>query len=226
MLVTSRSFEEYAAFFALSEHDLRGRILDCSAGASGFTAAAADAGADVTAVDPVYAEPRGRLRAAAEAAQREGAAIVDAHDGRFTWRWYGTPERRSSLRTGALSAFADDLERHPERYVPGALPDLPFTVAAFDLALCSHLLFTWSDRFDEAWHEAALRELLRVAAEVRVFPLVTQGRGDPVPFLEPLLLRLRADGVDAAVERVPYEFQVGADRMLRLTRPEPSPAKP
>jgi SAM-dependent methyltransferase len=226
VLVTSRSFEEYAAFFALSRGDLRARLLDCSAGASGFAAAAGATGADVTAVDPIYAEPRERLRAAAEAAQRDGAAIIDAHDDRFTWRWYGSPERRSALRAAGLAAFADDLERHPERYVPGALPDLPFEDGAFDLALCSHLLFTWSDRFDEAWHEAALRELLRVASEVRVFPLVRQGTGDPVPFLEPLLARIREGGVDAVVERVPYEFQVGADRMLRLRRPEPASRTP
>jgi hypothetical protein len=54
-------------------------------------------------------------------------------------------------------------------------PDLPFRDDVFELALCSHLLFTWSDAFDEEWHRQALADLLRVAREVRVFPLVVQG---------------------------------------------------
>ncbi|HEY3005001.1 MAG TPA: hypothetical protein VGJ44_21825, partial [Kribbellaceae bacterium] len=86
----------------------------------------------------------------------------------------------------------------------------------FELALCSHLLFTWSDQLGEAWHLAALRELCRVAAEVRVFPLVVQGNGAPVLFLDPVRRAFEAEGVASSVRKVPYEFQRGADEMLVL----------
>ncbi len=218
MLVTSRSFAEYEAFFALTAADARRAVLDCSAGASGFAAVANARGGRVTAVDPAYSLGREALAAAARASLTTGGAVVDDHEDRFTWRWYGSRERRDELRRGALAAFLDDLRERPTTYVAGSLPDLPFAGGAFDLALCSHLLFTWSDVFDEAWHEAALVEMLRVAREVRVFPLVVQGTGDPVPFLPSVLDRLRASGCRAEVVDVPYEFQRGGRRMLRVVR--------
>src|SRR5206468_10656224 len=65
VLVTSRSFEEYVAMFALDEAQLPGlRVLDCCAGASTFVAAARARGCQAVAVDPVYAV------AGAELAQR------------------------------------------------------------------------------------------------------------------------------------------------------------
>jgi hypothetical protein len=85
--------------------------------------------------------------------------------------------------------------------------------------LCSHLLFTWADHFGRDWHLNALRELIRVSrVEVRVFPLVLQGAGQPVPFLPGLLERLAEDGVRSEVRKVPYEFQLGANEMLVLYR--------
>jgi hypothetical protein len=87
-----------------------------------------------------------------------------------------------------------------------------------DLVLSSHLLFTWADPFDEAWHRAALLEMARVARrEVRVYPLVRRGPGDAVGFLASLLDGLSGPGgVELRVElrRVQYEFQRGATEML------------
>ena len=114
--------------------------------------------------------------------------------------------------------------RRPDHYVAAALPRLPFADGSFDLALCSHLLFTWANVFDAAWHEAAIREMARVAAEVRVFPLVHQGSGEPVEFLDALRDRLAADaGLVTRVEKVPYAFQLGGDQMLVVSGP-PDPA--
>ena len=161
MLVTSRSFEEYEAFFGLAPGDLAGTVLDCSAGASGFAATANARGGRVTAVDPAYGQAAEPLGAAAEAALVEGEAILAEHADRYLWSWYGGLERHHQIRRAALAEFLADLRRHPEAYVAGGLPDLPFEDGAFDLALCSHLLFTWSNVLDEAWHEAALLELLR-----------------------------------------------------------------
>ena len=115
-------------------------------------------------------------------------------------------------------AFVLDFAEHSERYVAASLPSLPFDDGAFDLAVCSHLLFTWADELGYDWHLASLRELLRVAAQVRVFPTVLQGAGDPVPFWDRLMQQLRADGVVFETRRVDYEFQVGAREMLVLTR--------
>lgn len=215
MLVTSRSFTEYVAMFDLPD-PLPASVLDCCAGGSGFTAEAVSRGVDAVAADPSYELADAELADVVRRSTSSGAGIVDQHPDAFTWSWYGSREERDRLRAGAAEAFLADRAAHPERYVAAALPDLPFGDGRFELALCSHLLFTWSDQLGEAWHLAALRELCRVAAEVRVFPLVVQGNGAPVPFLDPVRRALEAEGVASSVRKVPYEFQRGADEMLVL----------
>jgi Methyltransferase domain len=217
MLVTSRSYVEYKAMFDLSE--LPASVLDCSAGGSGFAAEAAARGVDVVAVDPVYELPAAELTDVVRRSLPAAAGIVDEHADHFVWHWYGSPERKEDLRVEAADRFLTDLAESPERYVAGSLPELPFEDGRFDLVLCSHLLFTWADQFGRDWHLASLRELIRVSrAEVRVFPLVLQGAGEPAPFLPELLERLAEDGVRHEIRKVPYEFQQGADEMLVLTR--------
>lgn len=218
VLVTSRSFLEYEAFFALTPTDLDERLLDCCAGASGFAAAVRRRGGGAAAVDPAYGTGRRALFQQATASTTQVAKIVAQNDDSFTWSWYGSPARREELRRDARTAFIADLQAHPGNYVAGALPSLPFADNAFDLALCSHLIFTWADLLDEQWHLQSLFELLRVAPQVRVFPLVVQGTGDQVPFLTRVLDRLRGDGHRVEVRRVPYEFQRGANQMLTVER--------
>ena len=219
MLVTSRAYDEYVAFFDLSAVSLAGkRVLDCSAGASSFVARLCRQGIDAVAVDPAYDLARDQLADVAGAGLRDGNAIAARFPGRFTWQWYGSVEARERMRARALAEFLLDLAEHPDRYVAASLPTLPFADDAFDLAVCSHLLFTWADQLGIDWHLAALRELLRVAGEVRVFPTVLQGTGDPVPFWDPLIAQLRADGSIVETRQVDYEFQVGATTMLILTR--------
>lgn len=219
ILVSSRSFLEYQAFFDLDPQRLPARILDCCAGASGFVAEAQVRGVDAVAVDPIYGLDADSLAVRLTAGAASGTSMIDANSDRFSFDWYGTPERRAEMRRLALSAFLADHRANPERYVDAALPELPFADASFDLALCSHLLFTWATHLDEQWHVDALVELCRVAAEVRVFPLVLQGAGRPVAFLPRLQLHLReAFGIQSEVVAVPYEFQVGAHHMLRLQR--------
>jgi hypothetical protein len=214
MLVTSRSYAEYEAMFDLSE--LPDSVLDCCAGGSSFTAEAAVRGIDAVAVDQAYELPMPDLVDTVRRSLPAGAAIVDEHAASFVWNWYGDPGRKDELRIEAADRFLQDVSVAPERYVAGSLPELPFEDGRFDLVLCSHLLFTWADKYDRDWHLAALRELVRVSrSEVRIFPLVQQGAGDQVTYLPELLEALQP--VRSEIRKVPYEFQVGADQMLVLT---------
>lgn len=86
--------------------------------------------------------------------------------------------------------------------------------------LCSHLLFSWADQLDSTWHRAALAELVRVARrQVRIYPLVVQGTGEPVSFLDDLRAELDATGHRSQLRQVPYRFQRRADRMLHIAIP-------
>jgi hypothetical protein len=101
------------------------------------------------------------------------------------------------------------------RYIVGELPTLPFADQSFDLALCSHLLFLYSDQLGEAFHHQSLRELCRLAGEVRVFPLLALG-GRRSPFIDSSIARLADSGHEVTIEIVPYEFQRGANQMMRV----------
>ncbi|MGW3346927.1 methyltransferase domain-containing protein [Nonomuraea rubra] len=219
MIMSSRSFAEYRAMFALGERDLDGVVLDCAGGASGFVAEAAAMGVRALAADPLYAHGAGVLADRLAADLEQGNAMISANAERFVWRWYGSPERRSELRLRARQAFVADLRRRPGSYVAASLPHLPLAGGSVDLVLCSHLLFTWADRLGREWHRAAIMEMSRVCRrEVRIFPLVRMGDGEPVPFLGALLDELRGEGLACAVREVPYEFQRGARHMLTITR--------
>jgi hypothetical protein len=64
-----------------------------------------------------------------------------------------------------------------------------------------------------------VRELLRVAREVRIFPLLALG-SERSPYVDPVMEAMRRDGHDVAIVTVPYEFQRGGNQMLRILNSE------
>jgi SAM-dependent methyltransferase len=219
VLVSSRSYREYAAMFDLDRATVDGLVVDCGSGASSFVAELSARGGAGVAVDPVYAHGLDTVRRSAAESLLTGTAIVGYHADRFVWDWYGSPARRERMRIAAAERFLDDIALRPSAYVAGELPHLPLSSGSADLVLSSHLLFTWADRLGYGWHRAALAELVRVTRrEVRVFPLVVQATGAVVPFLDRLVDELRSHGHDVAIRDVPYQFQRGAHAMLVVRR--------
>ncbi len=90
---------------------------------------------------------------------------------RFRWDYYGSPEGVVERRRDVLAAFISDFQAstHAGCYIAAHLPELPFQSESFDLVLCSHLLFLYSDELDTDMHITSLREMLRVGREVRLF---------------------------------------------------------
>jgi len=205
-----RSFEEYVQMFALTEHDLGRRILDCAAGPSSFQAELRRRGGSVVSADPIYAFSPEQIRARVESVRDSMMRQVGEQLDQFRWDFIRSPEHLEQLRMGAMEQFLQDYRADAARarYVPQSLPRLDFPDATFDLALCSHCLFLYSDRLDTAFHLASVGELLRVAREVRVFP-VTDLAGAHSPHLATV-----REKYGATLVRVPYEFLNGANEML------------
>jgi len=66
---------------------------------------------------------------------------------------------------------------------------------------------------DFAFHLSSIEEMLRVAKEVRIFPLVTlENRHSP--HLESVMKALEKRGYEVKIIKTGYEFQKGADEML------------
>lgn len=217
IIVTARPFDEYVAMFDLADADLlAGPVLDCPAGASGFAAGARALGADVTAVDPEYHVPHDVLVQRARRDTAFGNQYVRDTRDTYAWGFFRDVDDHLARRTAALDAFDADRRAHPDRYVTGSLPHLPFDDDAFRLVVSSHLLFVYPDHFTYDDHLRCVRDLLRVAThEVRIFPLVDTTT-EPWPELERLAGDLAADGVRSDTRRVPYEFIRRGDEMLVL----------
>jgi SAM-dependent methyltransferase len=217
-LLSSRSFEEYRSIFSMSDEDFGLRILDCPGGGSSFTATVNAIGGDATAVDPVYALPPVEVAEMVAAEVARGSAWAIANMDRYRWDFYGDPAGHRRVRTESARSLGADIVANPARYRPGALPELPFPDNAFDLVLCSHLLFTYSDRLDLEFHRSAIVEMARVGTQVRIYPLVHQSGTSERELLADLIAMLPAHGLQARPVRVSYEFQQGANEMLVISR--------
>lgn len=77
---------------------------------------------------------------------------------------------------------------------------LPFADFSFDFALCAHYLFDDSGIKDIAYHLNVLRELARVAKEIRIYPIDKAGQVSPL--LGPVLLGLQQENYGAEVRQV------------------------
>jgi hypothetical protein len=215
-----RSFDEYRRMFALTDADLAGRILGCGDGPASFNAEATRRGTEVVSCDPLYQFSAGQIRQRIDETAPEvlEQARRNAHE--FVWdEAIPDVDGLQRVRLTAMSAFLDDYTpgRAGGRYVDASLPALPFAAGAFDLALCSHFLFLYSQQLDETFHVQSMRELCRVARDVRIFPLLALG-GQPSPHLGAVRDALTREGWQASIERVPYEFQRGGNEMLRVCR--------
>lgn len=214
-----RSMEEYVAMFRLTEADLALRILGCGDGPAGFNADLTRRGGRVVSVDPVYAFAVRDLRS--RVADTYDAVITQMRQHRddYVWESIASVEELGRVRLAAMETFFADFEvgKREGRYVIGELPRLPFGDDDFDLALSSHFLFLYSAHFSAEFHFEALREMLRVSREIRVFPLLTLD-GAPSPHLEFVCRQLTDSGYRAQVGRVPYEFQRGGNHMLVVKR--------
>jgi hypothetical protein len=214
-----RSFNEYRLMFKLSEQNLSGGVLDCGGGPASFTAELSASGHRAISVDPIYAYSGSEIRARFEVTAESMLSQVRATPCDWTWSYHRDPDDLLANRRAALESFLADYERGlPDcRYIVGELPSLPLSSGSFRLAVCSHLLFLYSDLLSEDFHIESLRELCRVAQEVRVFPLLTLGH-KPSPHLSVVRSALDAEGWTSEVVRVDYELQRGGNRMLRVFR--------
>ncbi len=213
-----RSLAEYIAMFALTPEDLTGVILDCGGGPASFNAELTQQGYTVISCDPIYQFTADQI---AQRVQETYPTIIEgvrANQDSYIWQSIRSPEHLGEVRMSAMQQFLEDFSSGltAGRYQTAELPQLPFRDRQFDLALCSHLLFTYSQQLSVTFHLEAIAELCRVAQEARIFPLLSTS-GEPSPHLPIVLEQLRSQGYQTEIYQVPYEFQKGGNQMLRIS---------
>jgi hypothetical protein len=218
-----RSFEEHTRMFALTDADLAGTILGCGDGPASFNAEATALGHRVVSCDPIYGFSAGDIERRVEECRDTVISQVKRHMDGFVWDYFRDPDHLGECRLAAMRQFLADFElgKREDRYIAASLPKLPFQDNQFSLAVVSHLLFLYSEQLDLNFHLAAVEELLRVADELRVFPMLDLERRWS-RHVGPVRDHLERAGFEVQVVAVEYEFQRAEDhagnRMMRARR--------
>lgn len=210
-----RSFDEYIKMFNLSESNLKRRLLGVGDGPASFNAEATKLGVNVTSIDPIYQfSTREILKRFYEVVDN----IIDqvkATPTSWVWSYHKSPEDLRNNRVGALNEFASDYDKGKQegRYRIGALPSLEFKESEYDIALCSHFLFLYSEHYDYQFHYNSIKEMLRVSKEVRIFPLLTLLL-QRSQHLDRVMQEFSELGYTVSTLKVQYELQKGGNEML------------
>ena len=214
-----RNLSEYVAMFSLSSDDLNSKILGCGDGPSSFNIEMDLNGGSVVSVDPLYAYSRVEIAQRIDEVSHEVMEQVVANKDDFIWKDITNTGMLYEMRIEAMSEFLMDYNEGKEegRYIAEELPSLSFADDSFELALSSHFLFLYSQHLDEAFHMDSILEMLRVAREVRIFPLVTL-EGEKSAYVESIIQQLQKLGYSAEIVTTNYEFQKGANEMMKITR--------
>ena len=214
-----RSMHEYEKMFLLSDEDINKKIIGVGDGPASFNAEMFAQGKSVVSVDPLYVFRAEEIEKRFYSVVDNIIAQVKSTPNDWVWSYHKSPEHLKENRLNVLRRFVADYEngKNQGRYVIGELPILEFDDSQFQLALCSHFLFLYSDHFTYEFHRASVLEMLRVASEVRFFPLLTLMLRES-PYVQPLIEELTSEGFAVSVEKVGYELQRGGNEMLRIRK--------
>ncbi|MCU0548616.1 MAG: SAM-dependent methyltransferase [Leptolyngbya sp. Prado105] len=212
-----RTLAEYQEMFNLSDTDLDAKILGCGDGPASFNAEMTALGYSVISIDPIYQFSADEIRQRVQETYDSVISQVKQNLDRYVWKNFRDADQLGQARLAAMERFLLDYEAgHAEnRYQFQALPRLAFESDQFELCLCSHLLFLYSNQLSLEFHLASIAELLRVSQEVRIFPLLKLD-GERSPYLETVMAELKHQGFDVEVSTVAYEFQKGGNQMLQI----------
>jgi hypothetical protein len=213
-----RSYQEYIAMFALSATDLQRSLLGCGDGPASFNAVLTQNGGRIVSIDPIYIFTVEQIKN--RIAQTYPVVLEQLQQNQKDFIWDAIPSvaELGRIRMAAMELCLSDYEAgiHAGRYIAGELPQLPFQNRQFDLALSSHFLFLYSEHFSTEFHLQSVQEMLRVATEIRVFPLLALN-GTPSPHLPVVIEFFNSQNFAVEIRKVDYEFQRGADEMLIIS---------
>lgn len=210
-----RSYSEYADMFCLSSEDIEKSILGCGDGPASFNAELTERGGSVVSVDPIYRFSEDQLKSRISEVYEEIMPQMESEKDKYVWDNISSVSELGRIRMSSMNKFLSDYElgKAQQRYVHGSLPVLPFEDCQFELALCSHFLFLYSEQVSLQQHLDSMNELTRVANEVRVYPLVTL-KGQSSTHLNSVIDMLSERGIDSRLIDSGYVFQKGATKTL------------
>ncbi len=210
-----RSKAEYELMFALSDRDRHKSIIGIGDGPASFNAEMTAAGYQVISVDPIYQFTGSEIKSRFDACIDGIIEQVRNTPNNWNWSYHKSPDDLRNNREKAIAMFLKDYDQGKSegRYINAELPKLDFGDRQFKIALCSHFLFLYHDHLSFEFHLASVRELCRIAEEVRIFPLLTLAQVRS-PYVEKICDILANEGITSEIIQVSYEMQKGGNQAI------------
>ncbi|MDF1929347.1 hypothetical protein PGH45_03725 [Legionella pneumophila] len=171
----------------------------------------------VVSCDPLFVLDKDTLLAKAKMIFANMAEEVRQHQDQFDFSRNGSLDKLLQERQEGMKQFFADYEQGKAdgRYLGLTDYHLPFADFTFDFALSSHYFFADLDYQTVDFHLIAIRELARVAKEVRIFPLIDR-EGNTSQFLGPVLLGLQQENYGVEVREAAFHLHKSGNAMLRV----------
>ncbi|MBC1240392.1 SAM-dependent methyltransferase [Nostoc sp. 2RC] len=214
-----RSMDEYIKIFNLTKADLNKRIIGVGDGPASFNAEMTRQGKNVVSIDPLYQFSGDQILQRFNEVVDNIINQVKATPNDWVWSYHKSPDDLRQNRVKVIQEFLADYDsgKKANRYIFGELPNFAYNNQEFDIALCSHLLFLYSEQLDYDFHLNSVGEMLRIAQEIRIFPLIDLML-KPSPHLEKIIKYCTDKGYKINIEKVEYELQPGGNKMLKITK--------
>ncbi len=212
-------FSDYQQMYDLTQADFAKAILDFSAGISSFNSAATARGMNVVSVDPAYHLSGADMHSHAVALLHRTISQLEANPTRLQNQSVSMCQKIESLWEKTEKVFLQDYAagKSQQRYQSIQLPSFPYKTLQFQLALCTDYVFHHALSREKV--HTILKELARVAEEVRIFPLLDNNGKMPAE-LGPLMLYFQQKNYGIEVREVPYHTLKGGNAMLRIWEQE------
>ncbi len=211
--------KDYQDMFDLTESSLHDkRIIEYGAGVTSFNAEMHQKGCKVISVDPMYGLPLQEIQQQVESVFDTTVAKIKANKDKYNWKNYGDMTGLLEERREGIEQFYQDFPEGAKQGRYLSLPHshvLPLDDFAFDLALITHHLFVNYEDQGVEEHVALIKEMVRVAGEVRIFPLLNK-YGQVSQLLGPVMLLLQQQDLGLEVRQVPSQLQKAGNAMLRV----------
>ncbi|USQ14984.1 hypothetical protein J2N86_06725 [Legionella lytica] len=217
LVLWGHNVDEYRDMFDLSQDDMNSRILEYGCGPSAVNAQQFHEAHEAVSCDPLFVLDKDTLSSKAVMIFSEMVHEVQKEQDKFDFSEYGSLEQLIEKRQRGMKEFFADYEQGKAegRYYGAADYHLPYPDFSFDFALSAHYLFADLEDQTIDFHLNVIRELARVAKEVRIFPLIDR-EGKTSELLGPVLLQLQQENYGVEVREVVYHLHKAENAMLRV----------
>jgi hypothetical protein len=215
VVLLGRTFEEYVGMFGLDQATLRENyILDAASGVSSFCAEANAREYRVSASDRIYTLSADEIERTCSRDLDNMIAQLAGITQNYVWDFFPNLTALRAQRERAYRGFVAEYRQYGHsRYITTEYPTSSFADGQFDLALVSHFLFLYDEQLDYDFHQRTLLELLRIAHEVRLFPLVNM-RTERASAIAKLSADPAFASYDIRIVPVDYEFIRNSREMM------------